>query len=99
VSQIFLNLFIAIVVDTFIGQANAFNLPVKQLDIDTFVQLWKVYDPLATEFLLWSDMDSFLSDLADSDADFFTHNQEEMKDAYMRENWTKHMEFPLHKSF
>lgn len=29
VSQIFLNLFIAIIVDSFIGQTDAFNLPVQ----------------------------------------------------------------------
>ena len=40
VSQVFLNLFIAIVVDTFIAMKNAYDLPVKQNDIDTFVECW-----------------------------------------------------------
>jgi hypothetical protein len=63
------------------------------------VNIWKEYDPLASEFILWSDLDKFLVDLKDSDADFFKHNYEEMSDSYMRENWTKLMEFPLHKNF
>jgi hypothetical protein len=54
---------------------------------------------MATEFILWSDLDKFLEDLCHSDADFFKHNLEEMEDPLMRENWTKHMEFPLHKKF
>lgn len=69
------------------------------MDIDTFVSIWKKYDPMATEFILWSNLDKFLFDLTNSDADFFTHNLEEMSDTFMRENWTKHMEFPLHKGF
>ena len=41
VSQVFLNLFIAIVVDTFIAMKNAFDLPIKQMDINMFIELWK----------------------------------------------------------
>ena len=41
VSQVFLNLFIAIVVDTFIFMKNSFDLPITQKDIDTFVDLWE----------------------------------------------------------
>lgn len=99
VAYVFLNLFIAIVVDTFIAQSNAFHLPVKQLDIDTFIQLWKKYDPEANDYILWSDLDDFLCDLNHSDADFFKNNKEEMTDKFQRENWIKHMEFPLHKNF
>ena len=51
VAQIFLNLFIAIVVDTFIGQTAAFSLPIKQNDIDTFVEQWSYFDADATGFI------------------------------------------------
>ena len=40
VSQVFLNIFIAIIIDSFAGQADAFNLPVKQAEIDQFVEIW-----------------------------------------------------------
>lgn len=45
VSQIFLNLFIAILIDSFAGQSEAYNLPVKQIDIDTFIHSWSKFDP------------------------------------------------------
>jgi hypothetical protein len=37
VAYIFLNLFIAIVVDTYLGMSDAFSLPVKPCDIEIFV--------------------------------------------------------------
>lgn len=37
VSQIFLNLFIAIIIDSFMSQSNAYNMPVSQQDIDDFI--------------------------------------------------------------
>ena len=40
VSQVFLNIFIAIIIDSFAGQAEGFNLPVIQTDIDDFVTIW-----------------------------------------------------------
>jgi len=41
VSQIFLNLFVAIIIDSFMGQSDAFSLPVTQNDIDEFLEVWK----------------------------------------------------------
>jgi len=40
VSQVFLNLFIAIVVDTFIAMKNAYDLPIRQTDIEVFTEIW-----------------------------------------------------------
>jgi len=51
VGIIFLNLFIAILVDSFIGVSDAFKLPVKQLDFDYFITVWSKYDPKATGFI------------------------------------------------
>jgi hypothetical protein len=49
--MIFLNLFIAILVDSFVGTNETFKLPVKQNDFDHFVTLWAEYDPDATGFI------------------------------------------------
>lgn len=78
VSLIFLNLFIAIVVDTFIGQSAAFRLPILQNDIDQFVEIWRKYDPEATGYLPWRDMDSFIRELNNDGADFFKTNRDEI---------------------
>ena len=40
VTQIFLNLFVAIIVTSFMGQSEAFKLPVKPNDYDLFVEEW-----------------------------------------------------------
>lgn len=47
VCQIFLSLFIAIIVDSFINQSNASNEPVTQMDIEVFVDCWSEFDPKA----------------------------------------------------
>lgn len=44
VTQIFLNLFIAVIIDSFISQTEASELPVEQNDIDIFVEIWQIFD-------------------------------------------------------
>jgi hypothetical protein len=40
VSQIFLNLFIAIIIDSFLNNSDAMSLPVTQNDVDEFIECW-----------------------------------------------------------
>ena len=40
VSQIFVNLFIAIIIDAFLGNSDHFNLPVQKYSIAEFVNIW-----------------------------------------------------------
>ena len=65
VSQIFLNLFIAIIIDSFLGQSDAFALPVNQNDIDEFVDTWKEFDPSARGYIEAHDLEPFIVKLAD----------------------------------
>lgn len=64
VSQIFLNLFVAIVIDSFAAQAKAFDLPIQPVDFENFVEVWKGYDPEATGFIEVGDLDQLLVELA-----------------------------------
>ena len=48
VSQVFLNLFIAIIIDAFFGQNDLANMPVKESVIEDYRNLWSKYDKLAT---------------------------------------------------
>jgi len=96
VGQIFLNLFIAIIVDTFDELTASFNMPVKRLDIDNFITCWKKYDNDATGYICWRDFDDFIVDLNESEADFFKYNETTLKHHYLREEWIKNMEFPMH---
>lgn len=50
-SQIFLNIFIAIVIDAFMNQNDAAFLPVTEQDTEAFVNAWKKFDPDATGFI------------------------------------------------
>ena len=51
VFQIFVNLFVAIIIDTFLGQTDHFKLPVQKYSIQQFVQIWTKYDPDATGYI------------------------------------------------
>jgi len=99
VSLIFLNLFIAIVVDTFIGQAAAFSLPIKQNDIDEFIEIWRKYDPEATGYIPWRDIDAFIRDLNTEQADFFKINRDEISNYIKRRAFIMNMEIPIYDGF
>ena len=66
VSQIFVNLFIAIIIDAFLGQSNQFNLPIEPYSLYEFVNIWAKYDPEATGFISIHDLEPFIIDLANS---------------------------------
>jgi len=36
----FLNLFIAVIIDSYLNQSEAFSLPVTQNDVDEFIDTW-----------------------------------------------------------
>jgi len=51
VSQIFLNLFIAIIIDAFFGQTSLSDMPVKEKSIEDFAKIWSQYDRNAGGFI------------------------------------------------
>ena len=73
VSQIFVNLFIAIIIDAFLGQTDHFNSETEnQLDnlpyaLFDFVELWSKYDEDATGYIDIADLENFIIDLCASD--------------------------------
>jgi len=66
VYQIFVNLFVAIIIDTFLGQTDHFKLPIQKYSIHEFVQIWSKYDPDATGFIPITDLEHLIIDLAQS---------------------------------
>ena len=60
-----MNIFIAIILDSFGGQTDAFNLPVFKNDIEDFVAVWARYDPLATGFIETAKLEKFMEDVAE----------------------------------
>ena len=66
VFQIFMNLFIAIIIDAFLGQTDHFQLPIQKYSIQEYVQIWSKYDPEATGFIEIKDLEDFIEDLTKS---------------------------------
>lgn len=66
VSQIFVNLFIAIIIDAFLGQSDQFKLPIQPYSLYDYVNVWSEYDPDATGFISIHNLESFIIDLAKS---------------------------------
>ena len=64
--QIFINLFVAIIIDAFLCQTDHFRLVIQNYNIQEFVNIWSEFDPNATGFIKIEDLDSFIVKLAKS---------------------------------
>jgi hypothetical protein len=99
VCYVFLNLFIAIVVDTYCAMGEAFGLPVTMAGIEEFVQIWKTYDPNATGYIGVQDLSALLKDLAESDTVFFNYSKAQMLEDDYRAKYIRDWELPCYKNF
>lgn len=61
-----MNLFIAIIVDAFLGQSDHFKLPVQKYSIKEFTNIWSKYDNQATGYIEIEDLESLIIDMANS---------------------------------
>ena len=66
-SQVVLNLFIAIIVEAFLGTAEMFSSPIQLYHVEEFVNIWRKYDPAATGLITLSDLDHLILDMARSE--------------------------------
>jgi len=64
VSQIFLNLFIAIVVDSFSNKAETNALPVHDRDVVIFGEVWSKFDPDSSGYMPLPRIEEFLIELS-----------------------------------
>lgn len=60
VMQIFLNLFIAIIIDSFISQSDASESPVQKSDLEIFVEQWKQIDIMASGHIKCKQLEQFV---------------------------------------
>ena len=89
VTQIFLNLFIAIIIDVFLTQNDLFSLEPNHRQISTFVYYWSKYDPEATGFITLKDLNLFIVDLANDETTLGMLALERPSDSFrIRENET-----------
>lgn len=99
VSQIFLNLFIAIIIDSFLGQSDAFSLPVTQLDIDEFREVWKEFDYDAIGYIEASKLEDFIIALSHTECKLISNRKLVMKDDAFRRRFIARLEIPAFNQF
>jgi hypothetical protein len=76
VSQVFLNIFIAIIIDSLAEQEQLQDLPLSASGIDGFVKVWSEFDPKATGFIETKVLEKFVVALAkDGDGGEFFPNE------------------------
>ena len=69
VTFIFLNLFIAIILEGFDDTNEAENMPVQEHDIHTFQLAWMNYDPEGKGFIKVEFLDSLVKDLISAECE------------------------------
>jgi hypothetical protein len=99
VSQIFLNLFIAIIIDSFLGQSDAFSLPVTQLDIDEFREVWKEFDHDAVGYIEANKLEDFIIALCGTECNLISNRKLVIKDDAFRRRFIARLEIPAFNQF
>ena len=62
----FINLFVAVIIEAFLGTAEIFSSPLQKYHIDEFTRVWKLYDSLAVGFIQLTELDNFIYELSRS---------------------------------
>ena len=58
--QVFLNLFVAVIVDAFANQAAKAELPVQSIDIEIFEENWREFDGDAVGFIKTAEIEELI---------------------------------------
>ena len=69
VCQIFLSLFIAIIVDSFVAQNDAAQMAVQENDIEIFVECWQYFDEEGEGHMKMRQFDELLEKLVEKKCD------------------------------
>ena len=101
VSQIYLNLVIAIIVDAFSSVIASAKVPVNEDLIDEFIRCWAKYDPEATYFIPIEKLDHLLEDLckAESCKDLFVYKDAVAQSSTYRQHLISALEIPTFGRF
>lgn len=74
VSLVFLNLFIAIILEGFAASASEQSIRVGEDALNAFQKHWLKYDPLATGLMSVENLESFIMDLVEDEIDKIAEN-------------------------
>ena len=97
----FVNLFIAIVIDAFLGQTFHFDLPIKKYSLTEFVSIWSKYDPQATGFINVKNLRAFIVELAESNDghELVIWHEDVLKDFKHRRRFVAMLSIPTYDQF
>ena len=101
VSQIYLNVVIAVIVDAFGGTTSVSKLPFSDILVDDFLRSWAKYDQEASYFITIENLLSLLEDLSrqkvSGDLFIYQHAVESSKDFRLR--LIRALEIPMFGKF
>jgi len=67
VSQVFLNLFIAIIIDAFFGQTDLGSMPIKEKTIEDYKKIWSDFDKEASGMIPIKELENLILALSRAD--------------------------------
>lgn len=99
VCQIFLNLFIAIIIDSFLGQSQAYSMPVNQADVDDFIEVWQHFDPNGIGSIDCFNIEKFVCKLSLTKTKLIANKKRVLKNVTFRRKFIANLEIPSHHDF
>ena len=98
VFQIFINLFVAVIIDAFLGQTEHFNLPLHNYAIEEYINIWAEFDPLGSGFIDIQDLERFVIRLAEhrEACELIIMHEEILKDQHLRRRFLAMLNIPTY---
>lgn len=96
--MIFLNLFIAIILEGFNNTSEAETLPIQESTLDQFRSAWSEFDPNGSGFIQTDELNFFIKRLVDMDSPLIVY-PDELKTPRLRDNMVALLRVPCYGSF
>ncbi|CDW82939.1 voltage-gated ion channel superfamily [Stylonychia lemnae] len=96
VSMIFLNLFIAIILESFENVNQQEDLKIKDKDLDSFQKVWLPYDPKGTGFIDIQKFEDLLLELVEQKSEFIREGELLKLDSLARRHFIEELELPTY---
>ena len=95
----FLNLFVAVVIEGFESSNDAEGLPIAEYDLEIFREFWKEYDPQGLGFIKIYDLENLILDLLQSDTSLLPFKNYFINEEKARKKFIAHLCIPTYNSF
>ena len=99
VTQIFLNLFIAIVINSFLNQNEEAKLPVTTDEINVFIEEWNKFDIEGIGSMECHHIEEFVVALCKRRTNLILNNKSVLRSVIVRRRYIASLDVPTHNSF